>query len=86
MRPRRITMDRKSNLLLQRPTAMGDPEYCETKCPICTRARNGHPVAKFFQKIELIVTFGGCPHGRARQRKYGVRPNEPLSPGTKGET
>ena len=23
------------------------------------------------------MTFGGCPWGRARQRKYGVRPDEP---------
>jgi hypothetical protein len=28
----------------------------------------------------MLVTFGGCPHGRARQKKYGVRPNEPLPP------
>jgi hypothetical protein len=25
---------------------------------------------------------GGCPHGRARQKKYGVRPNEPVPPQT----
>jgi hypothetical protein len=57
---------------------MGDPDYCEKKCPICTRARGGNRLAKFIQAIELLVTFGGCPHGRARQQKYGVRPNEPL--------
>jgi ribosome modulation factor len=26
----------------------------------------------------MVVTFGGCPWGRARQRKYGVRPNQRL--------
>jgi hypothetical protein len=57
---------------------MGDPEYCESKCPICTRARQGNRLAKFVQAIELLVTFGGCPHGRARQKKYGVRPNQPI--------
>jgi hypothetical protein len=57
---------------------MGDPDYCEKKCPICTKARQGNRLARFFQSIELWVTFGGCPHGRARQKKYGVRPNEPL--------
>jgi hypothetical protein len=63
---------------------MGDPDYCESKCPICTRARQGNRFAQFLQKIELIVTFGGCPHGRARQKKHGVRPNEPLTALEKG--
>ena len=57
---------------------MFDPDFCEKRCPVCTRARRGNPVAKFFQTIEMLITFGGCPFGRARQRKYGVRPNEPL--------
>lgn len=57
---------------------MGDAEYCESKCPICTRARQGHRLARFVQKIELLVTFGGCPHGRARRQKYGVSPDEPI--------
>ena len=57
-----------------------DPEYCESRCPICTRARQGNPIAKMFQSVEMLVTFGGCPWGRARQKKYGVRPNEPLPP------
>ncbi len=52
---------------------MGDPDFCEKKCPICTKAREGNRFAKFVQTVELLVTFGGCPHGRARQRKYGVR-------------
>ena len=59
---------------------MGDPKFCEKKCPICTRARQGNRFAQFLQTVEMFVTFGGCPHGRARQRKYGVRPNEPLPP------
>ena len=56
------------------------PEFCETKCPVCTRARRGHRVAKVLQKLEMVITFGGCPWGRARQRKYGVRPEQPLPP------
>lgn len=57
---------------------MADPDYCEDKCPICTNARKGHRLAKILQRIEMLVTFGGCPHGRARQRKYGVRPDMPV--------
>lgn len=57
-----------------------DPEYCESRCPICTRARQGNTIAKMFQSVEMLVTFGGCPWGRARQKKYGVRPNERLPP------
>jgi hypothetical protein len=53
-----------------------DPEFCEQKCPICTRARDGARWARFLQRIELLLTFGGCPWGRARQKKYGVRPDE----------
>ncbi len=57
---------------------MFDPEFCERHCPICTRARKGNRLAQFLQSIEMIVTFGGCPWGRARQEKYGVKPNESL--------
>jgi hypothetical protein len=53
-----------------------DAEFCELKCPVCTRARNGNVLAKFFQKLEMLLTFGGCPAGRDRQKKYGVKPNE----------
>jgi len=55
-----------------------DPDYCEKRCPICTRAGSGNRVARFLQAIELVVTFGGCPWGRARRRKYGVKPSEPV--------
>jgi len=55
-----------------------DSDYCEYGCPICTRARQGNPVAKFIQKIEMLVTSGGCWWGKARQRKYGVKPDEPI--------
>jgi hypothetical protein len=55
-----------------------DPDYCEHRCPICTRARKGNRIAKILQCIETMVTFGSCPWGRARQRRYGVRPDEPL--------
>jgi len=54
-----------------------DPEFCESRCPICTRARRGNRLAKFLQAIEMVITFGGCPWGRARRRKYGVKPSEP---------
>jgi hypothetical protein len=57
---------------------MFDPDFCEKKCPICTRARSGNPLAKFLQRIEMLLTLGGCPWGRARRRKYGVRPSEPV--------
>ncbi len=54
-----------------------DPDFCETRCPICTRARKGYRLSRLLQRIETLLTFGGCPWGRARQQKYGVRPNEP---------
>jgi hypothetical protein len=56
-----------------------DPEYCEYGCPVCTRARNGIPWAVAVQKAELALTLGGCPWGRARRRKYGVAPDQPIS-------
>lgn len=57
---------------------MFDPDFCEHCCPVCTRARNGNRIARFLQAIESVVTLGGCPFGRARRRKYGVPPSEPL--------
>ena len=59
---------------------MFSPEFCEKRCPVCTRARKGQRLARAFLKVELMVTFGGCPWCRARQRAYGVRPDEPLPP------
>ncbi|HPO37199.1 MAG TPA: hypothetical protein PLU38_11165 [Kiritimatiellia bacterium] len=58
-----------------------DAEFCESRCPVCTRARRGNRLAKLLQKLEMALTGGGCPAGRARQRKYGVRPDEPLPSG-----
>ena len=55
-----------------------DPEFCEDGCPICTRARRNVGWARVIQKGELAITFGGCWWGRARQRKYGVTPDQPL--------
>ena len=56
-----------------------DPDFCETKRPIRARAGKGSGFAKSVQSFEMaLVTIGGCPWGRARQRKYGVGPNEPL--------
>jgi hypothetical protein len=58
------------------------PDFCERSCPVCTQARKGQRLARFLQTLELLLTFGGCPWGRARKRKYGVRPDEPLPPQT----
>ena len=58
--------------------AMFDPEFCEKRCPVCVAARAGHRVARFLQRLEMLLTCGGCPWGRARQRKYGVRPDQSL--------
>ena len=62
---------------------MFNPDFCEKHCPVCTRARKGSAIARFLQKLEVYLTFGGCPWGRARERKYGVRPNEPLKAASK---
>ncbi len=40
-----------------------DPDFCEHRCPVCTRARKGNRLARFLQAIETVVTFGGCPWG-----------------------
>ena len=50
-----------------------NPDFCESRCPICTRAREGNRLARFLQRIEMVLTFGGCPWGGARQKKHGVR-------------
>jgi hypothetical protein len=55
-----------------------DADFCESKCPVCTRARKGNPFARFLVKIETLITFGGCPAGRDRRKKYGVAPMENL--------
>lgn len=54
------------------------PEFCERWCPVCTRARRGVAWAVWLQRLEMVLTFGGCPWGRARKRKYGVPPNVPV--------
>jgi hypothetical protein len=56
--------------------ALFSPEFCEKHCPVCTRARKGNRLARMIQTVEMVVTFGGCPWGRARRRKYGVGPEE----------
>ena len=55
-------------------------ESCERCCLVCTRARKGHQRARTLLKMEWAATFGDCPWCRARQRAYGVRPAERLSP------
>jgi hypothetical protein len=37
---------------------MFDPDYCEKRCPVCTRARKGNRFARFLQAIETVITFG----------------------------
>jgi hypothetical protein len=54
------------------------PEFCESRCPICTRARQGRRLARVLQKLEMLLTGGACPWGRARQKRYGVRPDQSL--------
>ena len=61
---------------------LNDPDFCELHCPVCTNARKGHWLARILQRIEMLVTFGGCPSGRARRRKYGVGPDEAIPPET----
>lgn len=53
-----------------------DAEFCESRCPVCVNARKGNRFAKALQRIELFLTGGGCPAGRDRQKKYGVKPEE----------
>lgn len=53
-----------------------DAEFCEARCPVCVNARKGNKLAVWVQKLEMLLTGGGCPAGRDRLKKYGVRPNE----------
>lgn len=55
-----------------------DPDYCEYGCPVCRRARTGNRVAKALQVVEMKLLPSGCPWGKARERKYGVKPDEPV--------
>jgi hypothetical protein len=57
---------------------MFNPDFCEKQCPICTRARKGSRIARWLQSLEMALTRGGCPWGKARQQRYGVLPNEDL--------
>ena len=57
-----------------------DPDFCERRCPICTQARQGNRLARALQRVELWLTWGGSPWGRAREKKYGVAPHEAIPP------
>jgi hypothetical protein len=59
-----------------------NPDFCESRCPICANARKGNLLARIVQRIEMVVTLGGCPSGRARRKKYGIRPHEAIPRGT----
>jgi len=58
---------------------LNDPDFCEFRCPVCTRARRGNRLARILQRIEMFLTCGGCPAGRARRRKFGVGPDEEVA-------
>jgi hypothetical protein len=63
--------------LIKAFSKLTDAEFCESRCPVCVSARRGGKIAAFLQRLEMALTGGGCPAGRARRRKYGVAPNEP---------
>ncbi len=46
-----------------------DPDYCEKRCPICTRARRGVGWAKALQVVELLIT---CRHPSRTTRDVHV--------------
>jgi hypothetical protein len=46
-----------------------DPDFCEHRCPVCTRARKGNRFTRFLQVIEAVIAFGDCPRGPARQKR-----------------
>ncbi len=58
--PRLGTGANKESIKWLKKAAVLDPEYCESRCPICTRARGGNRIAKMFHSVEMLVTFGGC--------------------------
>ena len=57
---------------------MSIPDFCELRCPICTRARNGNRIARALQAVEMGCHLRGMPIRESRQRKYGVPPSKPL--------
>jgi hypothetical protein len=54
-----------------------DPDFSELRCPIRTRARSGDKLARFMPGIETVVTFGGCPWGRAGRQVLDARCDDP---------
>lgn len=36
-----------------------DPDFCEKKCPICTRARKGSGFARSLQNIDMLIQVKG---------------------------
>ena len=43
-----------------------DPDFCENRCPICTRARKGIRWARFLQAIEMVRDAGRVPLGAGK--------------------
>ena len=44
---------------------------------VCLFCANPH---EFWEKLIIGMAIWDCPWGRARQKKYGVKPNQPLPP------
>jgi hypothetical protein len=51
-----------------------DPDFCEAHCPLCATARKGKRLAVVLQRIEMAVTFGGCPSGRVQSGNTACSP------------
>ena len=60
---------------------MFDPEFCEKRCPVCTRARKGNRFARAVQWLESLLTLGGCPWGRARTQEIRREAERALAAG-----
>jgi len=60
-----------------------NPDFCESRCPICTRARKGNRLARFLQRIETSLTFGGCPWGGQTEETWR-QPSEPIPSENRG--
>lgn len=56
----------------------GDPMFCEERCPVCVNGREGKKFARALQNLEMKLTHGGCPNGRAREEMFGYPPTEKI--------
>ena len=53
-----------------------DPEFCESRCPICTRARKGSRLARIVQRLEALLTVAALlvSAGLARPARAATLP------------